>query len=284
MDFAENEQDLKAKALEIRRMSLEMCSRAGTGHVTSGFSCTEILVALYYGGILRIDPSDPESPDRDRFILSKGHASVCLYPILADLGFFPRSELDRFCGTDGIFGVHLQHQVPGVETTSGSLGHGLGIATGLALAARKRRESHLIVTLLGDGECYSGSIWESSLFASGNRLGNLTAIVDRNGMSATNFTEPALPLESLQDKWKAFGWETKTINGHDFSQIFQALAGLRSFRRSAPLVIIAETVKGKGIDFISNQCLWHARAPKGEELERARGELNPRGDEHEDSA
>ena len=130
MDITGNGLDLKAKALEIRKMTLEMCARAGTGHVTSGFSCTEILVALYYGGILRVDPEHPTSPLRDRFILSKGHASVTLYPILADLGFFARSELDAFCSADGMFGVHLQHQVPGVETTSGSLGHGLGIATG----------------------------------------------------------------------------------------------------------------------------------------------------------
>ncbi len=284
MDMAGSGADLEAKAHEIRKMTLEMCARAGTGHVTSGFSCTEVLVALYYGGILRIDPKNPNRSDRDRFILSKGHASVCLYPILADLGFFPRSELDRFCSADGMFGVHLQHQVPGVETTSGSLGHGLGIATGLALAARKRRENHLVVALLGDGECYSGPIWEAALFAGGNRLSNLTAIIDRNCMSATNFTEPTLPLGSLEDKWRAFGWETRRMNGHDFPEIFQALAGIRSFRRSAPLAIIAETVKGKGIEFMSNHCLWHARAPKDQELERARMELNEGGDSYEDPA
>ena len=275
--------DLETKALEVRKMTLEMCARAGTGHVTSGFSCTEIMVALYYGGILRVDPDNPGWLDRDRFILSKGHASVCLYPILADLGFFPCSELDKFCSADGMFGVHLQHQVPGVETTSGSLGHGLGIATGLALAARKRRENHLVIALLGDGECYSGPIWEAALFASGNRLSNLTAIVDRNCMSATNFTEPTLPLESLEDKWKAFGWETRTINGHSFPEIFDALAGIRSFRRSAPLVVIAETVKGKGIEFMSDHCLWHARAPNGDELERARKDLHAGGGAGEDS-
>ncbi|MDZ4246059.1 MAG: transketolase, partial [Dehalococcoidia bacterium] len=197
--------ELEKKANYIRNQILDMCVRAGTGHITSSFSCTEIMVALYYAGILRYDPANPEWEGRDRFVLSKGHASVILYPVLADLGFFPESELERFCQADGIFGVHLQNDVPGVEITSGSLGHGIGIAAGLAMAARMNNESHFIFTLLGDGECYEGSVWESALFASHNQLNNLIAFVDRNGLSAINFTEKAVRLSPMDKKWEAFG-------------------------------------------------------------------------------
>ena len=273
MSETESIRKLKEKAKHIRKLILKMCAAAGTGHVTSSYSCTEILVALYYGNILRFDPMNPKWEGRDRFILSKGQASVILYPILADLGFFPLEDLDDFCQADGKFGVHLQHSVPGVEITAGSLGHGIGVATGIAHAAKLNRELHITVTLLGDGECYEGSVWEAALFASHNRLNNLVAIVDRNHMCATDFTENAVELEPLNDKWSSFGWNVVEINGHSFEEIFCALDGVRSRKSSRPLVIIADTVKGKGVSFMCDHPLWHAAAPKGEQIEAARAEL-----------
>lgn len=264
---------LKSKAHYIRTLVLNMCGGAGTGHVTSSYSCTELLVALYYGGILRYDAQNPGWKERDRFILSKGQASVLLYPVLADLGFFPLADLGGFCQKDGKIGVHLQHDVPGVEITAGSLGHGFGVATGLALAARLDRKLWMTFALLGDGECYEGSVWEAAMFASYYRLNNLVAIVDRNYICATNFTESSLELEPLDEKWASFGWNVTRIDGHSFEDIFQSLEGVRSRRSSRPTVIIADTIKGKGISFISDDPLWHSRAPQGEELENARREL-----------
>ena len=275
--YIEEIDKLEEKANYIRNQILDMCVRAGTGHVTSSFSCTEIFVALYYGGILRYDVSNPEWEERDRFILSKGHASAILYPVLADLGFYPKSELDKFCQVGGIFGVHLQNDIPGVEITSGSLGHGLGIAAGIALAAKMDKKPYMIFTLLGDGECYEGSVWESAMFTSHHELNNLIAIVDRNRLCATDFTEKAVRLDPLDKKWEAYGWEVATINGHSFEEIFSSLGEFRSRRLNKPLVIIANTIKGKGVSFMENQPLWHAVAPKGKEAEMAKIELTRKG-------
>lgn len=269
MDFKK----LEEKAKDIRISVLDACVSAKTGHVTSSFSCVEILTALYQGGIMRFDPKDPKFAGRDRFILSKGQASPVLYAVLADAGFFPKRELDKFCASDGIFGVHLQHDVPGVEITSGSLGHGLGIAAGMAIAARADNQKHLIFTLIGDGECYEGSIWESAMFASHHKLSNIVAIVDRNKLCVTDFTEKIVCLEPMEEKWRSFGWETKRINGHSFEELFAALDGIRQRKSGKPLVIIADTVKGKGISFMENQILWHGMAPAGEEAEKAKAEL-----------
>lgn len=255
---------LEKKAHEIRKMVLDMCVKAGTGHVNSSMSCTEILVALYYGGVLRYDPKNPEWPDRDRFILSKGQASVILYPILADLGFFPKSDLEDFTKEKGKFGVHLQYTVPGVEITAGSLAIGFGVSAGMALAAKLDRNLYMTVALLGDGELHEGAIWETAMFASHNNLNNLVAIVDRNYLCATDFTENIVGLEPLEDKWKSFGWNVLRINGHDIKQILDALDGFRSRRRVKPLCIICDTVKGKGIDFMSDVPLWHGLAPTNE--------------------
>ncbi|CAB5093734.1 Transketolase, N-terminal section (EC [Olavius algarvensis associated proteobacterium Delta 3] len=264
---------LTKKALQIRQDVLNMCCGAGTGHVTSSFSSIEILVALYYGGILRYDVANPGWPDRDRFIMSKGQASVLLYPILADLGYFPKEDTERFCQADGKFGVHLQHDVPGAEITSGSLGMGFGLATGMALAAQKDRKLHLVFSLLGDGECYEGSIWEAAMFAGHNRLNNLVAVIDRNYLCVTNFTENMLSLEPFEDKWRSFGWNVKAINGHSFDEIFGALEGVRSRKSSRPLAIIADTVKGKGISFMCYNPLWHGIPPSGDEAVCACSEL-----------
>ena len=269
-----NINELNKKAKYIRNQVLDMCVKAGTGHVNTAFSSTEILVALYYGGILKFDPKNPEWKERDRFILSKGHASVLLYPILADLGFFPEDELNRFNQADGIFAVHLQNTVPGAEITAGALGHGFGVAAGLALAAKMNRELHMTFALLGDGECYEGSIWETAMFASHNRLNNLVAIVDRNFLCATDFTENSVALEPMDEKWKAFGWNVINIDGHSFEEIFNALTNFRSRKSTKPLLIIAHTRKGKGVEFLSDVPLWHSLAPKGQQAIEAKNELN----------
>lgn len=266
--------ELKNKAYNIRQTILDMCIGAGTGHLTSSLSCIEILISLYYADILRFDPKNPNWEGRDRFVLSKGQASPALYAILADLEFFDKKELKNFAQENGKFGVHLQNDVNGVEITSGSLGQGFGIAAGIALGAKMNSDIYLVFTLIGDGECYEGSIWETAMFASHNRLNNLIAIIDRNYMCVTDFTENLIQLEPMEDKWISFGWNVKHINGHSFDEILEALENIRSRRSNKPLLIIADTIKGKGIDYISNIPIWHGAAPRGTEVEICRSELN----------
>ena len=192
-----------------------------------------------------------------------------MYVTLADNGYFPKNWLRTFNRAGGKFGVHLQCDVPGVEVTSGSLGHGLGIGAGMALAARMDEKDYLTFVLLGDGECYEGSIWESAVFASHNKLNNLIGIIDRNYLCVTNFTESLARLEPMEDKWRAFGWETRRIDGNDVTQVVYSLQDIRSRRSSNPLMIIADTVKGKGIPFMENQIFWHGMAPLGAEADEA---------------
>jgi transketolase len=266
--------ELKKKAKNIRSLILEMCVGAGTGHVSSSFSCVEILVALYYGKILRYDLARPQWPGRDRFILSKGQASPLLYAVLADLGFFAKSQLSKFCQARGPFGVHLQKDVPGVEITAGSLGHGLGIGAGLALAAKMDKKRYLTFVLLGDGECHEGSVWEAAMFAAHNKLDNLVAIIDRNQLCATGFTEAMVKLDPFAGKWEAFGWEVILVDGHSFEEIIPALSRARLKHNGKPLMIIADTVKGKGISFMENHPRWHGMAPQGKQARLARAELS----------
>lgn len=265
--------DLEEAAARIRKSVLETCLRAGTGHLTSSLSCVDILVALYHGGLLRFDPQRPAWEGRDRFIMSKGQASPALYAVLADLGFFDPRDLELFAQQGGRMGVHLQRDVPGVEITSGSLGLGLGIAAGLALGAAMNGEEHRVFVLLGDGECDEGSIWESAMFAAHHRLGNLTAIIDRNGLCVTDFTEKIVALEPLEDKWKAFGWQVRRIDGHSLGELAGALAVRGAPASSPPLMVIADTIKGAGIPFISSIPLWHGQVPSGELADRCRAEL-----------
>lgn len=269
-------EDLKKKAHKIRKTLLKMCINAGTGHVTSSFSCIEILVTLYYGKVMRFDPLHPQWRERDRFILSKGQASPALYTILADLGFFEKTELNKFAQKNGRFGVHLQNDVPGVEITSGSLGQGFGVAAGMAYGAKMNRDLHLVFTLIGDGECYEGSIWETAMFAGHNRLNNLVAIMDRNYLCVTDFTEDLLSIEPLEDKWQSFGWEVKRVDGHSFAELLEALRYIRSRRRNKPYIIIADTVKGKGIDSMADIPLWHGISPSKDMQEKYLEELERR--------
>ncbi len=268
--------DMKKKANQIRKQTLEMCVIGGSGHISSSFSCTEIFVALYYGGILRFDRTNLDWDERDRFIISKGHGAMTLYPILADLGFFLKDELSKFCQNDGILGVHPDNNIPGIEAITGSLGHGLGIGIGLALRAKMDRKDYITVVLLGDGECYEGAIWEGAVLASHHQLNNLICIIDRNGLSVTDFTERNLKLDPLKDKWCSFGWDVVTIDGHSFKEIFEAFKDFRSRKSNKPLTIIANTVKAKGISFMENNPLSHTLIPTGKQLEMARRELNER--------
>lgn len=263
-------QELKRKAFHIREDMLEMCIKAKTGHLTSSLSCIEILVALYYSRIMKHDPKNPKWEERDRFILSKGQASPALYVILGNIGYFDEKELDKFAQKDGIFGVHLQKTIPGVELTTGSLGHGFNVGAGMAFAIKKDRRLNFVFTLLGDGECHEGSIWEAAMFASHNNLNNLVTIIDRNYLCATDFTENCMALEPMVDKWKSFGWEVTKINGNDMKEVVDALEYVKSKKSIKPKVIIAETVKGEGIQYIHDIPLWHSRAPTKDDIEKCR--------------
>lgn len=271
---------LAEKANWVRSTVLEMGVRAKSGHVSTAFSQAELLVAMYYGDILRVDPGNPRWEGRDRFILSKGQGGIGLYPILADLGFFPLSELDNFAGRDNILGVHAEWNVPGIEVITGSLGHGLPIATGIAQVGIKDHKDWLVFCLLGDSELYEGSNWEAAFFAGQKGLSNLICIVDRNGQGVLGFTDTidgpkdGPGLHPLDKKFEAFGFETRVVDGHDYDQIFDALQDVR-YRRvtNKPLVIIANTKKGKGVSVMEDKRLWHYRVPTGQDLESARADL-----------
>lgn len=264
---------LERKARWVRNKVLEMCVNAGAGHIAPAFSCLEILVSLYHGGILRVDPHNLAWEDRDRFILSKGHGCAALCVVLADLGFFSVSELNTYTRLGSRLGGLSDPAVPGVEASTGSLGHGLAIGAGIALAAKMDKKDYQTVVLLGDGECQEGSIWESAMFSSHHQLNNLVAIIDRNGLQALDFTEKVFALEPLSEKWKVFGWDVEIVNGHSFESMLPILSSLRSRKSEKPLAIIAHTIKGKGVSFMENNSIWHYRVPTGDELQQARREL-----------
>lgn len=275
-----SESELIGKAAETRRTILQTALKAGKGHVPPAFSWVEIAVALYYGDLLDYRPAEPRWSDRDRFLLSKGHGCLTLYAILADLGFFPASELEAFAGDGGMLAGHPDPEIPGVESISGSLGHGLGVGAGLALSARIDGKNWRSVVLMGDGECHEGSVWEGAMFAAHHGLSNLTAIIDRNQLAATGFTEDIVRLEPLADKWRAFGWRVQNVDGHDFSQLMTTLGGALSTegeQSNQPMVIIADTVKGKGVGFMENSPDWHHRMPKEDEIIEAERALEGEG-------
>lgn len=261
-----NMDELEAKALWVRQQALEMIVRAGHGHIGGSFSCVEILVALYHGGVLQHDPANSMWPGRDRLILSKGQACQALYAVLADRGYFPLAELETFGKEGSRLEGHPNRTVPGVEVTTGSLGNGLGIAAGMALAAKLNRQTHRVYALLGDGECYEGAVWEAAIFASEQRLDNLVAIVDANGLMVTRPTQGA---HLLVRKWEAFGWPTWHVDGHSLTALMRILTE----PAPGPRAIVAHTVKGKGVSFMEGQTRWHHDVPRGEELDRARREL-----------
>ena len=264
---------LEKKAKWVRREVIEMCLAAGGGHVAPALSCTDILVALYYGGIMKIDPKNRYWPDRDRFILSKGQGCASLYAVLADLGFFPVQDLRTYCQLGTHLGGHSESNVPGVEAFTGSLGQGIALGAGMALAAKTDGKEYFTYVLLGDGEIQEGSVWETALFAGHHHLDNLVAIIDRNGLQAIDFTERALMLEPLADKWLSFGWDVEVVNGHDYTEMLEVLGKARTRDSDKPLCVIANTIKGKGVSFMENKTIWHFRIPTGDEVAQARKEL-----------
>ena len=247
---------LSAKAQQFRVDIVNSIHKAGKGHIGGAFSIVEILTTLYYGNILKFDPKNPKWIDRDRFILSKGHAGIALYVVLADLGFFPKEELD-YLNKGRLLAEHPDPRIPGIEVVSGSLGHGLSIGAGMALADKLDNKQRTTVVLMGDGECYEGSVWEAAMFASHHQLNNLCGIIDRNGLITHGNTENINKLEPFADKWKAFGWEVIEVDGHNFNNLHKAFKKIKSKRIKKPTLIIAHTVKGKGVTFMENQAKWH---------------------------
>lgn len=259
--------ELEKISTRIRRNIIEMIGRAGSGHPGGSLSCVEILTALYFK-VMRLNPDYPGDMDRDRFVLSKGHAAPALYATLAEFGFIPKDWLYSLRK----FGSPLQghpdmKKVPGVEISTGSLGQGLSVGVGMALGAKIQKFGYRVFVLLGDGECQEGQVWEAAMAASHYKLNNLVAIVDRNRLQIDGNTEEVMAVEPFVEKWRAFGWMTLEINGHDFGEIIPAFQIIPYI--SKPLAIIANTIKGKGVSFMENNVDWHGKAPKGEELEIA---------------
>jgi len=258
-------------ARRVRVHCLKMTSSGGGAHVGSAFSCADILSVLYTG-ILRVDPGNPRWPERDRFILSKGHAGSALYAVLAERGFFPVERLDAHYRDGSDLCGHVSHKgIPGVEFSTGSLGHGLSVAAGMAFGARLNAESHRLFALLSDGECDEGSTWEAALFAAHHRLDNLIAIIDYNKLQSLASVSATLGLEPFADKWLSFGWEVSEVDGHDLSALGRVLG--QPPVATKPRCIIAHTTKGKGVSFMENSILWHYRVAVGEEFDQALTEL-----------
>lgn len=269
MDF-EKLQDI---ASEIRGRIISNSHKTKTPHLGSCLSCVDILVAVYFHS-LRIDPAKPRDPDRDRFILSKGHGAAALFQVLAMKGFYPEPMLDSY-GQDGsIFAEHppTPDHLAGIEAATGSLGHGLPIGLGMALSARIQKQSYRVVALLSDGECNEGSIWEAAMMAAAQKVDNLMVIIDYNKWQATGRSEEVLAIDPLADKWRAFGWDTCEIDGHDMVQIVDVLTRQKN-SAGKPVAVIAHTVKGKGVSFMEDNNNWHYRIPSEEELVAAHKEL-----------
>jgi len=262
---------LREKAHRLRVRVLETAYRTKKAHIGGTYSCVELLVALYHGGILKYDLKNPQWDERDRLAIGKGHVCLAIFYILVDIGFMDSSRLDEY-GTDGSsLGGQLDTSVPGVETNTGSMGHALGLAAGMALAAKLDNKKYKSIALIGDGECTEGSIWESASFASRQSLNNLTCLVDRNKLSVTEVLEEDGPHGRIEDKFRACGWDVFTIDGHSFDEIFNAFA--ETERSKKPVAIIADTIKGKGISFMENGIKWHHGIPNEKEYELAKKEL-----------
>ncbi len=264
--------ELKKRAALLRWRILQTSHKASVPHLGSCLSCIDILTALYFSE-LRIDPANPCSPDRDRFILSKGHGAPALFQVLAMRGFYSESMLDNY-GEDGtIFAEHPPAPgiLPGIEAATGSLGHGLPIGLGMALAARMNKQDYRVYALLGDGECNEGTIWEAALLAGAQKLNNVCVVIDFNKWQATDRSREVMALDPLVDKWRAFGWNAHEVDGHNMEDLLGALKKFPA--ESKPTAIIAHTVKGSGISFMEDDNNWHYRIPSVEDLAKAKLEL-----------
>ncbi len=262
--------DLKALSLQIRKHAVKMTNVGHSSHIASILSMVD-LVAVLYGSVMSYKADEPKWPNRDRFILSKGHAGAGIYAALAESGFMPVDKLRSHYQDGSDLSGHVSHKgIPGVEFSTGSLGHGLPVAAGMALAAKINNNKHNIYVLMGDGECDEGSIWEAALFAPHHKLDNLVVIIDRNKLQSIYSTEDTLSLEPFADKWQSFGWNVVNVDGHDHQKLLDAF---NSKAIGKPLCVIADTIKGKGVSFMENNILWHYRSPQGEEFDDAMAEL-----------
>jgi transketolase len=261
-------------ALSLRQHSLRMVHRANSSHIGSCLSIADILAVLY-SDVLRVDPERPDWPDRDRFILSKGHAAAIAYAALAERGFFPTAWLDDYAQDGSLLMGHVSHHVPGVELSTGSLGHGLPVGCGMALAGARGAKPYRVYVLLSDGELDEGSNWEPILFAPHHELDNLVAIVDYNKIQSFGSVEAVLDLSPLAEKWKAFRWVVREVDGHDHAQLLSVL-GNTPVETGRPTCVIAHTIKGKGVSFMEGQLAWHYRSPDATELTKAFAELEGR--------
>ena len=269
--------ELKAMSRTVREDILTMVHRAGSGHPGGSLSATDLMVGLYFGGMMKIDPQNPDWDGRDRFILSKGHVAPVLYSVLARKGFFPVEELWTLRRLGSILQGHPHKQsTPGLDCSSGSLGQGLSIANGLAIGFRKQGKANRVYCLLGDGELQEGQVWEAVMTAAQNRLDNLCAIVDYNHVQLDGTTEQIKDLGDLAAKWHDFGWNVIQLNGHDMNQVLKAYEMAAAYQ-GKPSVLIADTVKGKGVSFMEGDCNWHGNAPNAQQLEQALAEI--RGEE-----
>jgi transketolase len=266
-------QALQNIARQLRYRIVETSHRSGTPHLGSCLSCVDILVAVYFS-VLRIDPTAPRAAARDRFILSKGHGAPALFQVLAMKGFYPESMLDSYGEDGGVFAEHppTPEHLPGIEAATGSLGHGLPLGLGFALAGRIQQQDYRVIALLSDGECNEGSVWEAAMLAAAQRVSNLCVIIDFNKWQATGRSEETMALSPLAEKWRAFGWNAIEIDGHDTAAIITAL-NAAAHENTKPTAIVAHTIKGKGVSFMEDDNNWHYRIPTAEEVVLAGREL-----------
>jgi transketolase len=274
--------ELTSLARETRRLIIETGHTAGAGHTGGSLSEVEILIALYFS-FMNIDPQHPDWEDRDRFILSKGHASLGYYTVLAQRGYFPVAQLKTFDHEDSALQAHPDmHKCRGVDFSTGSLGQGLSIGVGIALGAQKKNKAFRTVVLLGDGECQEGQVWEAAMFAGAKHIQRLIAIVDYNKVQLSNKVEENLSLEPFAIKWESFGWSVLSVDGHNIAELLSALSRAGSMSEQGPVVIIANTVKGKGVSFMEGKFEWHGKAPNDQEYATALRELDA-GDSNDSS-
>ena len=267
-----SKQQLAIKANEARILGLTMVHDAASGHPGGSMSCLDRVTALYFN-VMHVDTQNPQDPDRDRFVMSKGHCSPALYPILALRGFFPVENLKMFRRIDGHMSGHVEmHYNPGVDMSTGSLGQGISVAVGMALAGKQSKKDFRVYSILGDGEIAEGQVWEAAMAANKFHLDNLCAVIDLNGLQIDGTTEEVMPTEPVDKKFESFGWHVIKIDGHDFEQIDQAFEEAKA-AKGQPTVILAKTVKGKGVSFMENQAGWHGKAPNDEQFAQARAEL-----------
>jgi transketolase len=273
MMLTQDTTQLTGLAAILRARIIETSSKTGTPHLGSCLSCVDILTALYFS-VLRIDASKPLAPDRDRCILSKGHGAMGLFHVLAERGFYPLSDMDTYGEDGGVFAEHppTPHHLAGIEAATGSLGHGLPLGLGMALAGRIQSQSYNVYAVLGDGECNEGSIWEAAMLAAAQKVANVCVIIDFNKWQATGRSCEVMALDPLTDKWRAFGWNALEVDGHNFNELLAALAQFPN-ANSQPTAIIAHTVKGKGASFMEDDNNWHYRIPTAEEVAKSKIEL-----------